>query len=175
MMNLLYFGLVNRQHPHPTWKAARRCSSRREMPEPQPVSRPVSKQAQKATGMTRSLEYVRYSMIGPVLDGCTYMTYAPKSLDTPTSTVLLELAVVAPIRARPWHRRRAHPSATQRSRVSAAAPGDAGALPDRRRRPKARRRRTESNKMKRQRRSSDFLIGHVAVAGHHGAALRKKY
>jgi len=44
--------------------------------------------------MTRSLEYVRYSMIGPVLDGCTYLTYAPKSLDSPTSTVLLELAVV---------------------------------------------------------------------------------
>ena len=82
---------------------------------------------------------------------------------------LLHWSVVAPIRRRlPW----LHPVRGPPDRPSdpVAADGDDG-LPDRRRRQKAKGKTHKSNKMKRQRRPTDFLIGHVALAGPHGPTL----
>ncbi len=102
-------------------------------------------------------------MIGPELDGCTYV----RDLRTESSvyfydpTTVLELAVVAPIPCSPLASA-ASPAVGDpafQSRCCRAWGCRRFQNPDRRRPTKAKRRRTGSNKMKRHRRSSDFLVG----------------
>jgi len=83
---------------------------------------------------------------------------------------LLHWSVVAPIRRRlPLAAPSEWPGQTVPA-IQSAADGDDG-LPDRRRRQKSNGKTHKSNKMKRQRRPTGFLIGHVALAGPHGPTL----